>query len=307
MPKENDINVDNNEKKDLKVNEEVNLDPKDNEVQVPKNGEENQLDEEKKKELAALNAKEEEKNKENPEENKESEKKEEKEEAKKDGEEKKEEGEKESLQEGKIKEGASPEKKKTGSLGEQEGDSFNLEMLRDNPKLAKRLATTIDKEGRMGSVFQEEEDAEYEFRKDPEKAMERIQDLASRGKLFLRERGKDTFHKLEKDSEGGYKLGEGFAQKSSPPYDYAYGLLIQMTAGFFKLSFGKNWFSDRAERFRSWLKMDISIDEEKQEIQDEREQAKSDEKKAKKKQEKAEKRRLKKLAKEEKKKQKQEQ
>ena len=82
---------------------------------------------------------------------------------------------------------------------------LNLNELRVDPRMWMRLATHDDNSDVLHNVFQKKENP---FEKNGDAAMRQIKQLASQGKLFLREEGRSRhFRKVEVDGEK-MKLGE---------------------------------------------------------------------------------------------------
>ena len=83
--------------------------------------------------------------------------------------------------------------------------SFDLELLKTDSRLWKRLSTPVGRGRTLGNVFNEKENP---FEKDGYAAMELAKRLAAEGKLFIREDGRSRhYRKVEMDGEK-MKLGK---------------------------------------------------------------------------------------------------
>jgi hypothetical protein len=126
---------------------------------------------------------------------------------------------------------------------------FDLEKLKKDPQMWMRLAMPLDNSNVLENVFK---DKENPFEKDSKAAMEKVQRLASEGKLYFRDFGRSRhFHKVEKDGED-LKLGDQheikLANRSTDP---VLGALMWMSRGYFKwlgLERISNWFDKRLKR-----------------------------------------------------------
>lgn len=135
--------------------------------------------------------------------------------------------------------------------------SFDLEKLKTDPGLWKRLATPFEGSDKMGNVFLEKENPFIAA--SAAAAMEKVRKLAEEGKLYVREFGRSRhFQKVEKDGEH-VKLGEQVDAKTAGPYDPALGLLHRLSQRYFR-RFGMekiaNWFGKRVEKYDAYLELD---------------------------------------------------
>ena len=120
---------------------------------------------------------------------------------------------------------------------------FELEKLKKDPDLWKRLCMPLDERGVMCNVFM---DGENPFEKNPAGTMEKIQKLAADGKLYLRERGRSRHFNKVNDEKGDLKLGEQIEMKlANRNTDPVLGALMWVSSGYFKwLGFDRiaGWF-----------------------------------------------------------------
>ena len=160
-----------------------------------------------------------------------------------------------------------------------------------------RLATPLDDSDVLGNVFQEKENP---FEKAGNAAMDKVKELASKGKLYLRDFARSRhFHKVEMEGEE-LKLGDQHEMKlRNRDTDPVLGALMWLSRTYFKwvgLDRISNWFDQKLQRRSGLVEMDDRYkeeydslsDDEKQELKDLRKQEKQ-EAKAQKKLEKLEK------------------
>ena len=127
--------------------------------------------------------------------------------------------------------------------------SFDLESLKTDSRLWKRLATPVGRGRTLGNVFNEKENP---FEKDGYAAMEMAKKLAAEGKLFVREDGRSRhYRKVEMDGEK-MKLGDTIEARTDLGGDIVYSGLIRASRAYFKwlgwesLS---NWFDKRVQNY----------------------------------------------------------
>lgn len=127
--------------------------------------------------------------------------------------------------------------------------SFDLESLKTDSRLWKRLATPVGRGRTLGNVFHEKENP---FEKDGYAAMEMAKKLAAEGKLFVREDGRSRhYRKVEMDGEK-MKLGDTIEARTDLGGDIVYSGLIRAGRAYFKwlgwesLS---NWFDKRVQNY----------------------------------------------------------
>ena len=126
---------------------------------------------------------------------------------------------------------------------------FDLEKLKTDPQMWKRLAMSKGNGNILENVF---EDKENPFLKNAIGAMETVKRLASEGKLYLRENGRSRhFHKVEKDGDT-LKLGAQhemrLATRGSDPVQ---SVLLWLSRGYFSwlgIGFLANWYDRRLKR-----------------------------------------------------------
>ena len=105
---------------------------------------------------------------------------------------------------------------------------LDLNSLKVDPKLWMRLVVQDKENDAMHRVFQ---GTENPFEKNPNESMERLQNLAASGKLFVRERGRSRhFRKLEQDGEN-LKQGDLHEQRMDVlASDPVMGLMMRLTS-----------------------------------------------------------------------------
>ena len=182
---------------------------------------------------------------------------------------------------------------------------FDLEKLRKDPELWKRLSAPVDDSGTLGNIFRGKENP---FEKNGEVAMQQVRDLASQGKLYVREFGRSRhFRKVEQDGDN-LKLDNvsehGFQSRANGP---VFGVLLRLSRAYFKwigIDFISNWIDKRMKIRDATIERDkqykaeyksLSSDQ-KKELKDLRKQEKQ-EKKTQKRLEKAERKEQKRLEK----------
>lgn len=170
-------------------------------------------------------------------------------------------------QEGHTPGGPEEEKPKAeGPAAEENDREFDLDKLRTDPELWKRICMPLDDEGHMGNVFNGKENP---FQKDSAAAMSKVQGLAANGQLYLRGRGTSEFQKVERSEEGtGYKLGDSFEKTENAPYDPVLGTLIRLSNAYFKGIFGRDWFSKAAEKYNNYRAMKAARESEQEAIEE---------------------------------------
>ena len=128
--------------------------------------------------------------------------------------------------------------------------SFALETLKSDPLMWKRLATPIGRRKDLGNVFP---DKENPFTKDGvAAAMQKIQELAAQGKLYLREEGRSRhFRKLELDGNK-LKPTETFEASVENNGNMIYSGLMRASRAYFKwlgLDRISGWFDKRVQKY----------------------------------------------------------
>ena len=131
----------------------------------------------------------------------------------------------------------------------KDDQKIDLENLKVDPRMWMRLAMPLDDGNVMGNVFHGKENP---FEKDGAAAMERVQKLASEGKLYVRDFGRSRhFHKAELDGDS-LKLGEQHEMKlSNRNTDPVLGLLMRASRAYFKwigLDRVADWFDKRVQQ-----------------------------------------------------------
>lgn len=140
---------------------------------------------------------------------------------------------------------------------------LDLNSLKVDPKLWMRLVVQDKENDAMHRVFQ---GTENPFEKNPNESMERLQNLAASGKLFVRERGRSRhFRKLEQDGEN-LKQGDLYEQRMDVlASDPVMGLMMRLTRGYFKwlgLDSLSNWVDKKVKKRESLLEQDALYKEE---------------------------------------------
>ena len=137
------------------------------------------------------------------------------------------------------------------SMDEQ---GIDLEKLKTDPRMWLRLATPLGNGNVLGNVFT---DKENPFTKDAPGAMEKVQKLASEGKLYLRDLGRSRHFKKGEKGADGLNLGAQHEIKlSNSTAGFGLSVLMRMSRAYFKwigLDSISNWFDGRLKR-RSEIK-----------------------------------------------------
>ena len=127
--------------------------------------------------------------------------------------------------------------------------SFDLELLKTDSRLWKRLSTPVGRGRTLGNVFNEKENP---FEKDGYAAMEMVKRLAAEGKLFVREDGRSRhYRKVEMDGEK-MNLSNTFEAKTDLGGDPIYSGLMRASRAYFKwLGWDSlsNWFDKRVQTY----------------------------------------------------------
>ena len=141
----------------------------------------------------------------------------------------------------------------------KEEQGFDWEKIKTDPRLWMRLTTPTAETGALGRVFK---DSGNPFQTDPEKSIEKLKELASEGKLYLREYGRAShFKKVELDGNEP-KLEGTYVQKLNGNTDPVAGLLMRLSRAYFKwIGFESisNWFDNRLKRRDERIQRDKQV------------------------------------------------
>lgn len=140
--------------------------------------------------------------------------------------------------------------------------SFDLEKLKTDPTMWMRLAMPVGKRKNLGNIFAGKENP---FAQNGAAAMEKIQRLASEGKLYLREKGRSRhFRKVNADGKK-LNLGDSFEARPDRNGDPIYGALMRASRAYFKwigLDSISGWFDKRAKNYEAVRERDNRYKEE---------------------------------------------
>ena len=170
-------------------------------------------------------------------------------------------------------------------------EQFELDKLKNDPDLWKRLCAYNEKTGQMEHLFK---DKENPFTRGGDGPMNRIREVAEKGNLYMREHGRARHFRKADLEENQLKLGDMREAKLSRTSDPFMTGLLWATRGYLRwigLNWVANWLDKRMQKRAERRQEDLRYREEFDSLSDDQKKdmkkLRKEEKKAKKEAEKA--------------------
>ena len=170
-------------------------------------------------------------------------------------------------------------------------EQFELDKLKNDPDLWKRLCAYNEKTGQMEHLFK---DKENPFTRGGDGPMNRIREVAEKGNLYMREHGRARHFRKADLEENQLKLGDMREAKLSRTSDPFMTGLLWATRGYLRwigINWAANWLDKRMQKRAERRQEDLRYREEFDSLSDDQKKdmkkLRKEEKKAKKEAEKA--------------------